>query len=354
MSKCLAQALNSLLLMTLAVAAAANGVCYVDNSVCGEGLEGPVVQGYVLPLGRYLPTSLSSCEGMAEGSSRYKSWAGTVDGQSVCCKVFQEGGTTCEPKAYSGSGGGDPHFKLWHGNRIDFHGGCDLVLVSAASFGSGTGLQIQIRTTIESGYSFIEEVAVKIGRDVLQVAGNGIVYFNDVGLGEDLAAELPADISGFPVIFSKDEYGAHSYTIMMGHEDQVGKIRIITLNEMVWVDIDGATRKDFGDAVGLLGDFSTGEMRARDGHTVLEDADAFGQEWQVTGGNLFQTDRIPQYPQICDMPDPSANVRRLGESIAGLRSAANEACARWGDGADACVFDVMATGRLEVAVVGAF
>lgn len=56
------------------------------------------------------------------------------------------------------------------------------------------------------------------------------------------------------------------------------------------------------------------------------------------------------------MPAPKdISSRRLGESIA--ESAAEKACAHWGDQKDQCVFDVLAMNDIEVAshpMAGAF
>jgi len=93
---------------------------------------------------------------------------------------------------------------------------CDLVMVSAKSFQGGQGLQVQIRTTLESAYSFIEEVAIKIGEETLQVAGDGMVFFNDRDIGDDLTTDLPMEVSGFPLTFHKDELAAHFYNITFG------------------------------------------------------------------------------------------------------------------------------------------
>lgn len=45
---------------------------------------------------------------------------------------------------------GDPHFQTWGGHRYDYHGECDLVLLSAPQFGKGP-LDIHIRTKIRYG-----------------------------------------------------------------------------------------------------------------------------------------------------------------------------------------------------------
>jgi hypothetical protein len=101
-------------------------------------------------------------------------------------------------------------------------------------------------------------------------------------------------------------------------------------------------------------------MDARDGKTVLDDANAFGQEWQVldTGEpSLFQTLRLPQHPMECTVPPPvqaSQLRRRLLETSSINELDAEKACAHWGDVKDDCVFDVLTTGDLEMVMVGAY
>jgi hypothetical protein len=107
-----------------------------------------------------------------------------------------------------------------------------------------------------------------------------------------------------------------------------------------------------------MGDFGKGRKFARDSKTVLDDMNAFGQEWQVldTDPTLFQTARFPQYPQKCTMSTPKATSmlrRRLTESSVD-ELAAEKACEHWGEGKDDCVFDVLTTGDLEMAMVGAY
>jgi hypothetical protein len=108
----------------------------------------------------------------------------------------------------------------------------------------------------------------------------------------------------------------------------------------------------------MMGALERGVMLARDGNTVLADHNTFGQEWQVldTEPKLFDTSRLPQHPQACTMPLPAQTSllrRRLSESK-GAELAAEKACAHWGEGKDDCVFDVLTTGDLEMAVVGAY
>jgi hypothetical protein len=100
------------------------------------------------------------------------------------------------------------------------------------------------------------------------------------------------------------------------------------------------------------------QMLARNGKTVIADPNVFGQEWQVLDREpmLFQTVRFPQHPQACTLPTPkqtSTLRRRLSESTVD-DLAAEEACAQWGEGKEACIYDVLATGDLGMAAVGAY
>jgi hypothetical protein len=137
------------------------------------------------------------------------------------------------------------------------------------------------------------------------------------------------------------------------------RIKVKTYKDFVSVLIEQGQSENFGDSVGLMGDFQKGRMIARDGETVLDDANAYGQEWQVldTEPSLFQTVRFPQHPQVCKLPPPMRVKqlrRRLTESSSVDELAAEKACEHWGEGKDDCVFDVLATGDLEMAMVGAY
>lgn len=64
------------------------------------------------------------------------------------------------------------------------------------------------------------------------------------------------------------------------------------------------------------------------------------------------TDRFPQHPVGCQMPEATSVTRRLGSTIA--EKAAEEACAHWGENKDSCVYDVMATGDIDLAQASVF
>jgi hypothetical protein len=96
-------------------------------------------------------------------------------------------------------------------------------------------------------------------------------------------------------------------------------------------------------------------MVARDGKTIMNDANAFGQEWQVLDSEpkLFQLARFPQHPTGCTMPPPmqtSQLRRRLSESSVDELAAEKDG-EHWGEGKDDFVFDVLTTGDLEMAMI---
>jgi cysteine-rich repeat protein len=257
---------------------------------------------------------------------------------------------TCTIEPGGGGGHGDPHFKTWRRHPFDFHGECDLVLLHSSEFASGLGLDVHIRTKLRRDMSYISGATVRIGTDVLEVDSQGVYVLNG-----EVGAKLPSELSGFAFSHTQPTDKQHVFAVHLGGRES---IYVKTYKDFVSVLIEQGQNKNFGDSVGLMGDFRYGRMIARDGKTVLDDANAFGQEWQVldTEASLFQSLRLPQHPLECKMPPPaqaSLLRRRLSESK-GAELAAEKACAHWGEGKDDCVFDVLTTGDLEMAVVGAY
>jgi hypothetical protein len=250
---------------------------------------------------------------------------------------------------------GDPHFKTWSGHSYDYHGECDLVLIHSESFESGKGLDIHIRTKIRRDFSYISSAVLRIGEDILEVASKGVYFLNGVA-----SADLPSEFSGL----SEFAGFAFSHTQPIEHQHVFdvhlfGQQHIIlkTYKDFVAVTIEQGNKERFGDSVGLMGSHYNGNMLARDGRTVIEDPNSFGQEWQVlsTESKLFQEDRLPQHPQTCTLPSPVATSqlrRRLSEAESDLAEAAEKACAQWGEGKKACIYDVLSTGDLDMAEAG--
>jgi hypothetical protein len=214
------------------------------------------------------------------------------------------------------------------------------------------GLDVHIRTKIRRDMSYISSAALRIGSDVLEVESQGVYYLNGV-----LSAALPAEFSGIAFSHTQPNDKQHVFEVHLGGRE---RIKLKTYKDFVSVLIEQGRNEHFGDSAGLMGDFRLGHMIARDGKSVIDDANAFGQEWQVldTEPSLFQTVRLPQHPQqVCTLPPPmqaSQLRRRLSESSSVDELAAEKACAHWGEGKDDCVFDVLMTGDLEMAVVGAY
>jgi hypothetical protein len=272
------------------------------------------------------------------------------DGNGNCDMCEATVTVTAPPCHKNGEAMDDPHFKTWAGKWYDYMGACDLVLISAPNFETGLSLDIFIRTKIRYQYSYIESAVVKIGDETLEVASFGLYFLNGIS-----HADMPNEISGFPIVYKNPTEKVHVFEIQL---DENEKIVLKTFKDMVSVKLDEADAKRFHGSYGMLGDYETGKMVARDGITVIEDPNAFAAEWQVRedldGPMLFQTSHGPQYPQACMVPDANKKDSRHLRLGGVSREAAEKACANWADNKEACVSDVMATGDVDLAAAGAF
>ena len=129
-----------------------------------------------------------------------------------------------------------------------------------------------------------------------------------------------------------------------------GYIEFRAIGIYMGVEVDGSSI-DFGDAVGMMGTYGTGDMLDRQGN-VMDNADAYGMEWQVRGNEpvLFREKRAPQWPEHCNMPSlpPPLSERRNLREDSKLGKQAEKACAGVVD-FEMCVQDVMLTGDIELA-----
>jgi hypothetical protein len=205
-----------------------------------------------------------------------------------------------------------------------------------------------VRTKIRYEYSYIEGAAVKIGDDVLEVSSWGQYFLNGVE-----SAELPATIGGRSLNHTQLNPNEHHFVIPTNDlgGDIPEHILVSTFKDFVSVHIKNGFAGSFGESVGIMGNYYTGAMLDRNGKEI-HDPNEFGQAWQVldTDPRLFQTVLGPQYPEKCILPEvTSESRRRLGETIA--RTAAEEACSHHPAGQEQknCVFDVMATGDIDLA-----
>jgi hypothetical protein len=246
---------------------------------------------------------------------------------------------------------GDPHFKTWANQWYDFHGECDLVLLDAPDFSFGRGLTVHIRTTARYAYSYIETAAIKIGEDVLQISSFGQYMLNGIS-----NVDLPTRISDYPVTYTNPNKNLHLFVVELG---QGKHFTVKVFKDMVMFNFDlPGSEEEFGSTVGMLGHWTNGARLARDGVTILEDPNEFGQEWQVMNDDpkLFWTDRAPQYPAKCVMPDSAerAQSRRLQQGSVSPEKAA-DACAHVAEELrDMCIFDILSTDDLSLAQSGAY
>jgi len=248
------------------------------------------------------------------------------------------------------SASGDPHLTTWGGEKYDYHGACDLVLFKDPNFADGLGLTIHIRTEGRNWWSFIKTALVQIGDDTLEVMGgtDSISYWMNGGDKKEVQTG-DASLGDFPLHFRRINGHQTSARIDLGHGDAIA---VETFKDFVRVNIKNASNKAFVGAAGLLGAFPHGAKVARDGVTVMEDINAFGQEWQVGVGEpmLFHEVGPVQAEEECAMPvTTTSKERRLGEALIKEEDAAL-ACARVSEGdRDACIFDVMATQDKDMA-----
>ncbi|CAB9528751.1 expressed unknown protein [Seminavis robusta] len=188
--------------------------------------------------------------------------------------------------------------------------------------------------------------------ETIEVFGFGQYFLKGVN-----GAELPGTIAGYNVTHTEEGKNNHAFTIDAGD----GTLVILKTNkDIVSVKFKHGSRSidHFEGSEGLMGTLETGDMLGRDGVTILKDPNEFGQEWQVRDDEpmIFQNaDRSPQYPAKCLLPSPTASKgRRLGEEPIS-RADAERACENWDElSKDACIFDVMATGDLELALPGGY
>jgi hypothetical protein len=234
--------------------------------------------------------------------------------------------------------------------------------MSDPTFVNGRGIAVHIRTEIVRQWSYIKTVVIRIGEDILEVEGGADenrYWFNKLYQGE------LSTIGGFPVKYKKANSKQRVFNIDFG--DGEG-IEIRTYKDFVRIDFKGAKKHFYEHTVGILGDYNSGKKLARDGVTIIEDYNAFGEEWQVSadGPKLFHELAGPQAPdQKCISPsqfhaeEKRHLQKRLGAPTAVTKSMthasvteimAELACAKVSVAErDACVSDVLITGDVEMA-----
>jgi len=279
-------------------------------------------------------------------SSTYKAGVDNVE-VNLACDDGLSGGNK------NGGGGGDPHFQRWGREHSSFHGECDLVMVRSEQFHNNAGLDLHVRTTIQDYFSYIESAALRVGENVLEFHKAHFYLDGAKYTAEDLPLTFGGDfkytVSEAPIEAGKNPK-FHKYFKVDLHEDS--SILFKFYKNFLTIAVSGH-ENDFSDSVGLLGDYSTGDMLSREG-VVMTDFDQYGFEWQVNpeDAKLFMDARAPQLPyEQCRMPTAARPARRkLRGADAALFEAAKSACAHVsGSDYDLCADDVMATGDVGLA-----
>jgi len=257
---------------------------------------------------------------------------------------------------------GDPHFKTHGGEMYDFHGGCDLVLLDNPAFSNGQGMRVHIRTKIETWWSYVQAVAIQIGDETVEITGgqnnNQWIFTNGV-------PNKPMEDGNFFVTkfagltFRTMQKGGNKEAhIYLGNGE---KLLIKTYYDFVKVAIKGEESIHYTGSLGLLGTFPEGKRVSRDGVTIIEDVNKFGQEWQVKPDepklfHSYDDAWVVPSDQKCAMPSESVaktNLRRR-RLVNGIdASKAEKACSHLQSSVDrkACIFDVLATQDVGMAAV---
>jgi hypothetical protein len=210
----------------------------------------------------------------------------------------------------------------------------------------GVPLDLHIRTTIQAHYSFIESAGLRVGETLFQLDTDKF-FVNGIPSSDD---DLPMKLDDFTIQSVEMEGVAKIYTVTLNDSSLI-KFKVI--KTFLSVSVSGH-EEDFGESIGLLGNYYTGEALGRDGR-LIEDFTEYGMEWQVGDEEpkLFQDSREPQLPLAkCVMPTEEASIRRLRSvEDTELTALAERECASKEE-YDSCMEDVLATG--DIALAGAW
>jgi hypothetical protein len=317
-------------------------------SVNGEELESTEVSP-----GGSLDSNINFCASTGGGSAN---WSGSIQVNSFegkrDCPTTDPGvpviaGTGGDP-TIGGGAFGDPHFKTWNGKQFDFHGVCDLVLVSNLEFGNGIGLDVHIRTRKTRQWSYVDSAAARIGDDILEVRGGMSSMFWKNGIQGNVNTDEMV-IANYQIKYQNISEKSKKFVVDL--RDGEGII-FKTWNSFVSVQIENPKHKNFVGSVGLMGSFPKG-LRIGRTNSIIEDFNVFGQEWQVlsTEQKLFHNIEDPQHPQKCEIPSSVEMRRRLAASLVTFDEAEKACVGADSENKELCIFDIMATNDLSSAGV---
>lgn len=335
-----------------------NAACIIDAELTDGTLEEKIAEGL-----KTLENEKEDAEPPSQEEINANPAPPKVDPKTLELEVIpttpgdveeRNGGGDDKEKA---SGSGDPHLKTWTGNKYDYHGECDLVLLDHPAFNNGQGLRVHIRTTRVKYFSFISTIAVQIGDDIVEFENDAENFLLN-GVQPTQQKHHKTRVGGFQL---RRDPKALSIRIHDEGRASHGTGTVVKIdlharkNGFPAVIVDGGKSDMFRGSLGLLGDWETGRYLARDGKTEVQvdpmNASEFALEWQVrdTEPMLFSSVRAPQYPATC-IPPKEIVGSRIG--MQAFKLEAEEACGHWEQDMDDCIFDVMATRDILVAEEG--
>lgn len=218
------------------------------------------------------------------------------------------------------SAGGDPHF-LGFFESFSFMGACDLLLLSVPTH----HVQIHIRTTIQSDFSYISGIAAIFGSDIIEVKTNGSVWINkELAFGNSASAEnvhhLPRSQIQIKQSFKGKKHNIIVYDIDLQNNLSL-EFRANLKNHMLFIGTHGIFP---AGTTGLLGSPTMKGLWSRTSgpdeasvNMVGGDTDIYSETWQIRPGEdtkLFMDDREPQFPLTCVYPT-GVNINMKDEHI---------------------------------------
>jgi len=236
--------------------------------------------------------------------------------------------------------GGDPHYTTWSGTSFSYHGQCDIVLAKSDRAAPGAGIHVHVRTQIRDSYSFVKAVAVRVNSFTFEMEGKDKFHINGEPLDRppsnlNFGAFKLTRVRNAPWCKKKCS-NAVIYRISLDADDYV---EVVYWAEVLHVEFNG---KIFEDSTGLLG--SKGFVD-RKGNLITKVND-FGQEWQVKDSDpkIFTMQEKKEY---CVVPKVAIDPLRESKYSRDAKRACSHVS---GDLHDMCIFDVIATGNVDIAL----
>ena len=217
-------------------------------------------------------------------------------------------------------------------------------------------MHIHGRTKLYDTWSAFSSVALRMGDDTFEIHGMDPPLINGVPIplaAIEYGSEFlfPITIAGFSVTVQNKGPNSRRHIIHLGDGE---RIYMNNFKHFVDLEVEGPRESDFMGSSGLLGNFNARANLARDGKTVIEDTDSFGQEWQVNDSDpqLFTVVDGPQYPAKCKMPArltaEERHLRAMNKKVS--EDDARKACSKaMPSRIDNCIADVFGSDNIDMA-----